>query len=71
MDLPPFSVAEVVTRWQFAPVVTAFAVVAAGLYLWGVLRVRRRHRDVPVCVTWTVPCAMALLCPPPRRTRVG
>ncbi|ESU46268.1 hypothetical protein P376_5754 [Streptomyces sp. HCCB10043] len=24
---------------------------------------RRRHRDVPVCVTWTVPCAMALLCP--------
>lgn len=25
--------------------------------------VRRRHRDVPVCVTWTVPCAMALLCP--------
>jgi len=25
--------------------------------------VRRRHREVPVCVTWTVPCAMALLCP--------
>ncbi|GHG10891.1 hypothetical protein GCM10017667_49610 [Streptomyces filamentosus] len=24
---------------------------------------RRRHRDVPVCVTWTVPCAMGVLCP--------
>ena len=44
--LPPFSLAEVVTRWQFAPIITAFAVVAAGLYLWGVLRVRRRH---PAC----------------------
>jgi cytochrome c oxidase assembly factor CtaG len=47
MDVPPFSLAEVVTRWQFAPVVTAFAVVAAGLYLWGVLRVRRRHPARP------------------------
>jgi cytochrome c oxidase assembly factor CtaG len=45
--LPPFGLAEVVTRWQFAPVVTAFAVVAAGLYLWGVLRVRRRHPARP------------------------
>jgi putative copper resistance protein D len=35
--------AEIATRWQFAPVVTAFAVVAAGLYLWGTFRVRRRH----------------------------
>ncbi len=25
--------------------------------------VRRRHRDVPECVTWTEPCAMALSCP--------
>src|SRR5487761_493218 len=41
--LPPVTVAELVSRWQFAPVVTAFTVVAAGLYLWGVLRVRRRH----------------------------
>ncbi|GAA2252221.1 hypothetical protein GCM10010232_45620 [Streptomyces amakusaensis] len=24
---------------------------------------RRRHRDVPVWVTWTVPCAIVLLCP--------
>src|SRR5881227_382407 len=45
--LPPFSLAEVVTRWQFAPIVTAFVVIAAGLYLWGVLRVRRRHPARP------------------------
>src|SRR5580704_211793 len=45
--LPPFSLAEVLTRWQFAPVVTAFVMVAAGLYLWGVLRVRRRHPARP------------------------
>src|SRR6202020_1433118 len=43
MDLPPFTLLEVLSRWQFAPVVTAFVVVAEGLYLWGVLRVRRRH----------------------------
>jgi cytochrome c oxidase assembly factor CtaG len=42
-QLPPFGLLQVVTRWQFAPVVTGFVVVAAGLYLWGVLRVRRRH----------------------------
>src|SRR5208282_3192007 len=47
MELPPFSLAQVVTRWQFAPVVTGFVVVAAGLYLWGVLRVRRRHPARP------------------------
>ena len=45
--MPPFSLAEVVTRWQFAPIITAFAVIAAGLYLWGVLRVRRRHPARP------------------------
>src|SRR5436190_20161598 len=45
--LPPFSLAEVVTRWQFAPVITAFAVMTAGLYVWGVLRVRRRHPARP------------------------
>src|SRR6202020_3102642 len=47
MDLPPFTLLEVLSRWQFAPVVTAFVVVAAGLYLWGVLRVRRRHPARP------------------------
>ena len=45
--LPPVGVSELVTRWQFAPVVTGFVVVAAGLYLWGVLRVRRRHPARP------------------------
>src|SRR5579872_6909123 len=45
--LPPFGLAEVVTRWQFAPIITAFAVITAGLYLWGVLRVRRRHPARP------------------------
>ena len=45
--LPPFGLAEAIGRWQFAPVVTGFAVVAGGLYLWGVLRVRRRHPARP------------------------
>jgi cytochrome c oxidase assembly factor CtaG len=45
--LPPLTLPEVVTRWQFAPVVTGFVIVAAGLYLWGVLRVRRRHPARP------------------------
>jgi len=45
--LPAVSVAELVTRWQFAPVVTGFVVAAAGLYLWGVLRMRRRHPARP------------------------
>ncbi len=45
--LPPFGLLQVVTRWQFAPVVTGFVMVAAALYLWGVLRVRRRHPARP------------------------
>ncbi len=45
--LPPFGLLKVVTRWQFAPVVTGFVMVAAALYLWGVLRVRRRHPARP------------------------
>src|ERR1700683_3903997 len=45
--LPPVSVLELAGLWQFAPVVTAFVVLAAGLYLWGVLRVRRRHPARP------------------------
>jgi cytochrome c oxidase assembly factor CtaG len=45
--LPPLTVAELVGRWQFAPLVTAFVVLAGGLYLWGVLRVRRRHPARP------------------------
>jgi len=49
--LPPFGVTEVVSRWQFAPVVTGLVVLAAGLYLWGVVRVRRRHPARP----WPLP----------------
>jgi cytochrome c oxidase assembly factor CtaG len=45
--LPPFGWSAVVTQWQFAPVVTAFAVVSAALYLWGVVRVARRHPARP------------------------
>lgn len=45
--LPPLTLPEVVIRWQFAPVVTGFIIVVAGLYLWGVLRVRRRHPARP------------------------
>ncbi|MBV9444965.1 MAG: cytochrome c oxidase assembly protein [Streptosporangiaceae bacterium] len=43
MGLPPISLAQVFARWQFAPIVTTFVVVAAVLYLWGVYRVWRRH----------------------------
>jgi cytochrome c oxidase assembly factor CtaG len=39
----PFSWSAVVTVWQFAPVVTGAVVILAGLYLWGVARVARRH----------------------------
>src|SRR5579863_7731920 len=45
--LPPVSGLEIVTQWQFAPVVTGAVVVAAGLYVWGALRVRRRHPARP------------------------
>jgi putative copper resistance protein D len=45
--LPAFGWQAVVTRWEFAPVVTAAAVVVAALYLWGVWRVARRHRARP------------------------
>jgi cytochrome c oxidase assembly factor CtaG len=45
--LPPISLAEIVGLWQFAPIVTAFVVIAAGLYLWGAFRVRRRHPARP------------------------
>src|SRR5580704_8587560 len=45
--LPPIGPGELFTNWQFAPIVTAFAVVASGLYLWGVYRVWRRHPARP------------------------
>jgi cytochrome c oxidase assembly factor CtaG len=45
--LPPFGWSAVVTQWQFAPVVTGSVLAAAGLYLWGVRRVARRHPARP------------------------
>jgi putative copper resistance protein D len=45
--LRPFGWQAVVTVWQFAPVVTGVVVAAAGLYLWGVVRVARRHAARP------------------------
>jgi len=52
--LPPFNWTEAVTNWQFAPLVTAFTAVAAGLYLWGAVRVARRHPARPWPVLRTV-----------------
>jgi cytochrome c oxidase assembly factor CtaG len=45
--LPPFGWQAVLGRWEFAPVVTAVAVIAAALYLWGAWRVARRHPARP------------------------
>jgi cytochrome c oxidase assembly factor CtaG len=45
--LPPFGFSAVLTQWQFAPVVTVLAVVAAGLYGWGIVRVAQRHPARP------------------------
>ena len=45
--LPPISLLEIVGRWQFAPVVTVIVAIPAALYVYGVLRVRRRHPARP------------------------
>jgi putative copper resistance protein D len=45
--LPPFGVSEALSRWQFAPLVTAATAVVAVAYLWGVYRVARRHPARP------------------------
>ena len=45
--LPPFGLSAVLTQWQFAPIVTGFAVVAVALYGWGVVRVSGRHPARP------------------------
>ena len=41
--LPAFGWQAVLTRWEFAPVVTAAVLAIGALYLWGVWRVGRRH----------------------------
>jgi cytochrome c oxidase assembly factor CtaG len=43
----PFGWQAVFTVWQFAPVVTAITAVAAVAYLWGMIRVARRHPARP------------------------
>ncbi len=45
--LAPFGLSAVVTQWQFAPIVTVLVALFAGLYLWGVVRVARRHPQRP------------------------
>ena len=59
--LPPFGWSEAATNWQFAPVVTAFTAVLAAAYLWGVLRVRRRHPARPWLLRRTIPFLLGLL----------
>ena len=59
--LPPFSWSEAATNWQFAPIVTAFTALAAAAYLWGVLRVRRRHPRRPWPLRRTIPFLLGLL----------
>jgi putative copper resistance protein D len=46
-DVPPLDSHTALTQWAFAPVVTALVVIAAGLYLYGVWRVRRDHPARP------------------------
>ena len=45
--LRPFGFQAVATVWQFAPIVTGIVVIFAALYLWGVVRVARRHPARP------------------------
>jgi cytochrome c oxidase assembly factor CtaG len=45
--LRPFGWHAVIADWQFAPIVTGFVVIFAALYLWGVVRVARRHPARP------------------------
>ena len=60
-SLPPYSWGEVATNWQFAPIVTAFTALLAVAYLWGALRVRRRHPRRPWPLRQTVPFLLGLL----------
>ena len=45
--LPPFGWRAVLTQWQAAPIVTVAVVSLAALYVWGVVRVARRHPARP------------------------
>ena len=45
--LPPFGWTTALTQWQSAPAVTALVLLFAALYLWGTLRVAKRHPARP------------------------
>jgi cytochrome c oxidase assembly factor CtaG len=45
--LPPFGVWQALGRWQWAPVVTIAVALVGAAYLWGVVRVARRHPARP------------------------
>jgi putative copper resistance protein D len=60
-ELPPFSWTEAASNWQFAPVVTVVVAVVAALYLWGVVRVARRHPARPWPVLRTAAFLSGLL----------
>jgi putative copper resistance protein D len=45
--LPPFGWQAAFTQWQSAPAVTVSVAVAASLYMYGTVRVRRRHPARP------------------------
>jgi cytochrome c oxidase assembly factor CtaG len=59
--LPPFGWGEAVTNWQFAPIVTGFTVILAAAYLWGALRVRKRHPRRPWPIGRTIAFLLGLL----------
>jgi cytochrome c oxidase assembly factor CtaG len=59
--LPPFGWGEAVTNWQFAPIVTVFTVILAAAYLWGALRVRKRHPRRPWPIGRTIAFLLGLL----------
>jgi cytochrome c oxidase assembly factor CtaG len=52
--IPPLTTHTAFTQWEFAPVVTAGVIVAAVIYLIGVVVVRRRHPLGPWPLRWTV-----------------
>jgi cytochrome c oxidase assembly factor CtaG len=45
--LPAFGWQTVLTQWEFAPAVSVAVAVAAALYIWGAIRVGRRHPARP------------------------
>jgi cytochrome c oxidase assembly factor CtaG len=59
--LPPFGWGEAAANWQFAPIVTGFTAVLAVAYLWGALRVRKRHPRRPWPVGRTIVFLLGLL----------